>query len=257
VALTITQLGTAVFTTAAGNKTITATPAVGDLIVIIAATSGLAGGTTAVSDNQTPAGAYTQISSDFTGFSTTGVLTAWVRNGLIGAASSTIFTASQAASSGGGLVIFQCVGASICGLGAIRGAGGQSSGGVGATPAPVLLGRVGTVFSGTQAALTTNGMVGAVANGTSPAALTPPASYTEDPTPDLGYTVPTTGLETVRRNSGETNSTITWGGTSATAFASIAIEIDASVPLYDWVVPGVKSDREMFMQGAVGRGANW
>lgn len=37
--------------TTAGNKTVTATPAAGDLIVVIAATSGLAGGTISVTDN--------------------------------------------------------------------------------------------------------------------------------------------------------------------------------------------------------------
>ena len=208
------------FNTTAGNKTITATPTIGDLIVIIAATSGLAGGTISVSDNQAIPGTYDQISSDFTGFSTTGVLTIWVRNKLIAASSSTIFTATQTGSSGGGMVIYAVTGMSIVGEGAVRGAGGQSSGGLGTTPAPVLLRRVGTTYSGAQAALTANVVVGAVANGTSPAALTPPASWTEAPTPDLGYASPTTGLETAFRNSGETNSTITWGGTSATAFAA-------------------------------------
>ena len=58
---TVAVLGTSVFNTTAGNKTITATPTVGDLIVIIAATSGLAGGTISVSDNQAIPGTYDQI----------------------------------------------------------------------------------------------------------------------------------------------------------------------------------------------------
>lgn len=230
------------FNTTAGNKTVVATPAAGDLIIVIAATSGLAGGTTNVTDNNsdgfgtTPG--YTQIDVDRTGFSTTGVLTMWVRNRLIGSGTSTTWTASQGSSTGGGLHVCRVSGMSIVGLGAIRGAGGQSSGTAATTPAPVLLGRVGTVFSGTQAGLTANLCIGAVANGTSPATLTQPASWTESQ--DVGYSTPTTGLETCFRNSGNTNSTITWGGTSGTAFASMAIELDVSVPLYkekpDWYI---------------------
>jgi hypothetical protein len=137
---------------------------------------------------------------------------------------------------------------SIVGAGAVRSSGGQSAGGAGTTPAPVL----------NLTPLTANLIIGSVANGTNPAALTPRASYTEAPTPDVGYATPTTGLEVMFRNSGETSATITWGGTSATAFASVAIELDVSVPIYDWVVPGQpKSDRLQFMQGAVGRASTW
>jgi hypothetical protein len=105
--------------------------------------------------------------------------------------------------------------------------------------------------------LTANLMIGAVANGTNPAGLTPRTGYTEAPTPDVGYNVPATGLECMFDNSGETSATITWGGTSATAFASVALELDVSVPLYDWIVPGLDHDRIIFPQGAVGRAATW
>lgn len=254
---TVTAAGTT-WTTAAGSKTVTATPAVGDLIVVIAGTSGLAGGTTSVSDDQTPAGAYTQIDVDYTGFSTTGVLTAWVRTALITAASSTVFTAAQASSSGGGLSVLRISGMSIVGLGAVRGCGGQSSGGAGTTPAPVLLGRVGSTFSGTQAALTANVMISAVCNGATGASMTVRSSpaYTEDF--DNGYSTPSTGLCVSHINSGETASTITWGSTSATAFASIAFELDVSVPQYDYVIHG-KADKERlinYLGTAVSQGAN-
>lgn len=229
----VTVAGTPTWTTAANDKTVTATPAVGDLIVVIAGTSGLAGGTTNVSDNQAVASTYTQINADFTGFSTTGVLTAWVRNRLITAASSTTWTASQGGSSGGGLCVLRISGMSIVGLGAVRGCGGQSSGGAGSTPAPVLLRRVGTIFSGTQAALTGNVMISAVCNGATAASMTVRSSpaYAEDF--DNGYSTPSTGLCVSHINSGETASTITWGSTSATTFASIALELDASVPIID------------------------
>jgi hypothetical protein len=255
----VALLGTTVWNTTAGNKTITATPTLGDLIFIFAPCT-LAGGTISVTDNNTDGrGTYTQVHSDFTGFSTNGVLTGWIRNALIGSATSTIFTATQTSSTGGGLVIFRVTGMSIVGLGAVRGAGGQSAGTLGTTPAPVLLGRVGAVFSGTQAALTGNAVVGSVCNGTSPAGLTPPASFTESPTPDLGYTVPTTGFESVRRDSGETGSTITWGSTSATAFASLVVELDASVPQYDYVTFG-RADKDRLivpLSPSITRAGSW
>jgi hypothetical protein len=251
-----TTLAGSAWTTTAGDKTVTATPAVGDLIVIIAGTSGLAGGTISCSDNQAVAGTYAQVAADFDGFSTTGVLTAWVRNKLIAAASSTVFTAVQTGSSGGGLVVLRISGISIVGLGAIRGAGGQSTGTAGTTPAPVLLGRVGTVFSGTQAALTTNVVITAVGNGATAASLTVPAGFAEDF--DNGYSTPSTGLGVGHDDAGVTASTITWGATSATQFASIALEVDASVPQYDWVSTGkADKDAQRILQSAVGRASVW
>lgn len=219
----VTSAGSA-WDTNAGNKTVTATPALGDLIVVIAGTSGLAGGTTSVTDNNSDGhGTYIQVDTDRTGFSTTGVLTVWVRADAIRSATSTVFTANQAGSTGGGLVVYRVSGMSISGPAAVRGNGGQSTGTAGTTPAPVL----------SVTPLTGNVIITAVANGSNTAGMTPRSSpaYTEAPTPDLGYNTPATGLSTCFVNSGETSATITWGGTSATAFASFAIELDTSVPI--------------------------
>lgn len=248
--------------TTGGNTTVVATPTAGDLIIVIAGTSGLAGGTTSVTDNNgdgfgtTPG--YTQIDVDRTGFSTTGVLTMWVRNRLISGGSTT-FTAAQGSSTGGGLEVCRVSGMSIVGLGAIRGAGGQSSGTLGTTPAPALLRRVGTTFSGSQAALTANLCISAVANATNPAATTPRSSPAWTGSANNGYATPTTGLRTAFINSGETASTLTWGGTSATAFASMAIELDVSVPQYDYVLQG-RPDKDRlisYLAGDVARRSLW
>lgn len=254
-----TSAGSA-WTTTAGGKTVTATPVLGDLIIVIAGSSGLAGGTTNVTDNNTDGfgttPGYTQIDVDRTGFSTTGVLTMWVRNRLIRSATSTVFTAAQVGSTGGGLQVCRISGMSIVGLGAIRGSGGQSAGGAAATPAPVLLRRVGTTFSGTQAALTDNLCIGAVCNGTAAPIITAPGSWTE--AIDLSYNTPTTALETAFRNSGETGSTITWGSASGTAFASMVIELDASVPVYDYVARNqIDSDRIISRDAVIGRASSW
>lgn len=230
----VALLGAGTWTTAANNKTVTATPTAGDLIVVVAGSSGLAGGTTAVTDNNSDGlGTYVQVDQDRTGFSTTGVLTVWVRNALIGSATSTVFTAAQSGSSGGGLVVLRVTGMSIVGQSAVRrigtssyNTGGQSTVAT-ATPAPVLA----------ATPLTANPIITAVANGaTAAGVVVQRAGYTEDF--DNGYSTPGTGLEVSHLNSGETSATITYGGASATTFASFAIELDSSVPQFDWVTTG-------------------
>lgn len=212
----ITTAGS-VSNTTAGNKTVTFTPAVGDLIVVIAVSTGLASGTTAVTDDQ--GGTYTQVDVDRTGFSTTGGLTAWIRNGLISNAVQHIVTAAQAGSTGGGLCVLQVSGMSYYGAAALRSSGGQSTGTAGTTPAPVL----------SNTPLTTNPIILSVANGTnSTTTVTQRTSFTE--ACDLGYNTPATGFEVCWRASGETTATQTLGSTTASAFASIALELDASTP---------------------------
>jgi hypothetical protein len=249
-----------------GNHTVTATPVLADLIVVIVGGTGVA--VSNVSDNNTDGrGTYSKVVADWTGFSTTGLGTMWIRHHLVGSASSTVFTATGGASTGGGLQVCRVSGMSIAGLGAVRGCGGQSTGTAGTTPAPILLRRLGAIFpaGGTQAALTANLCIGAVWGGSATPAITQPASWTESV--DLSYLTPTTGMETAFRNSGETGSTITWGSTIATAFASMVIELDISVPLLGYVnaasasghpgqVPS-QGARNTIQQGAVGRNATW
>lgn len=226
---TVTHLGTATWVTTGGNTTVVATPAVGDLIVVVAATSGIAAGTTNVSDdNAGTAQTYSKVSANFTGFSTTGVLSIWIRDNFIATAASTTFTATQASSTGGGLDLFKVTGMLRAGTSAARQTAGQSAGTLGTTPAPVF----------GSAALTANAVIGAIANGTSPATLTPRGTPVYTEATDLGYATPTTGLETMFISSGETASTITWGSTSATAFASCVVELDTSTPLTVADLPG-------------------
>jgi hypothetical protein len=213
---TITYSGVT-WNTTAGNKTVTATPAVGDLIVVVAGTSGLSGGTTNVTDNNS-SGTYSQVDTDRTGFSTTGTLTIWVRTSFITSASSTIFTAAQTGSTGGGLAVFRISGMPRAGVTAVRSNGGVSSGTGGTTPAPVL----------SSTPLIINPIIAAVANGSSPAGITPRSSPSYSEAQDNGYPSPATGLETSYLNSGETSATITHGGTSVTNYATVAIELSSA-----------------------------
>lgn len=65
------------------------------------------------------------------------------------------------------------------------------------------------------------------ANLSNPAALTPPAGWTE--VSDTGYNTPTTGVECVIRNSGyASTASIVWGGTSVTAGGAWAVELNGT-----------------------------
>jgi hypothetical protein len=213
----IALLGTVTFNTTGGSTTVTTTPAVGDLIVVVAASSGLAGGTTAVTDNNS-SGTYTQVDVDRTGFSTTGVLTVWVRTALVTAASSTIFTAAQVGSSGGGLAVFAVKGMNLVGAAAVRSSGGQDTIASG-TPAPVL----------SLAPNPRNPILTACCDG---ANSSPVATGRTGYTVSSGnYNTPATNISVGVLNSGESTATITWGGAATGQFASVAIELNTAEPL--------------------------
>src|SRR5690349_16960389 len=101
----VTLLGSATFNTSSGTKTVTATPAVGDLIVIITAHSGNTSASAPTDDNSS--GTYTQIGSGAVKATSADQLRMWVRTAPIAAASSTVFTHAPGASSGGGLVVLK------------------------------------------------------------------------------------------------------------------------------------------------------
>lgn len=216
-ALAVTLLGTANWaTTNNTNFTVTATPAVNDLIVIVGGFTGNVATPTFSDDNS--AGAYTVITSAMKATSADEFYIA-IRNALIASAVSTIFTITRSGgTTGGGLSVLKVTGMTLTGSSAARGNGKQENQAAGGTPAPVL----------SLTPLTGNAVISAVFNATNPAGTTIPASFTDRN--NSGYNTPATGERTASRDSGQTNATITWGGTSASAFASLAIELDSSVP---------------------------
>ena len=204
-----------IFNTTAGNKTVTATPEVGDLIIVVAACT-LAGGTTAVSDNNSGgAGTYQDIDIDRTGFSTAGVLNVYARTALIASATSTVFTAAQAGSTGGGLHVYRLSGMTLLGTSCVRQTAGQSSGTAATTPAPAL---------GVEP-IARNPMLIAVAAGANAAVMVPRVDYAEGA--DGGYNTPATGLGSAVLDCGEDSATLTFGGATSTTFASVGIEFES------------------------------
>lgn len=217
----VTNLGST-FTTTAGSKNVVATPALGALIVVMASFSDSTEVTPPTDNNADGSGTYTRVRAQVRRSSADSI-EVWVRNSLIGSASSTTFTHATTLDTGGGLLVYAVSGVSTAGLAAVRSSGGESNIPVSNIPAPVLKDNAGN----TIAALTTNPLVGMVNGGVNPQAITPPASWTE--VLDTGYAVPTEGIEVVSRDSGETNSTITWGSTNTAAqHSSIVVEIEAS-----------------------------
>jgi hypothetical protein len=142
----------------------------------------------------------------------------FVSDALVTSATSQTVTTTPTDTGLGSIIsVYSISGMTRFGVNAILKSGGQSNQTAGTTPAP----------SFGSAALTANCCIGAIANATNPAGLTAPTSWTESQ--DTGYTTGAiTGLETAFRNSGETGTTITWGSTSASAFASMIIELDTS-----------------------------
>ena len=212
----VTLLGTQTVNTSSGTKTVTATPAVGDLIVLVCAHTGNTSTAAPTDNNSDGAGTYTLVTTAVKA-SSADTMKVWIRNSFIGSASSTVFTHAPGTTTGGGVGVFKVTGMTRTGLNAIRQSAIQSNRAA-ATPTPVL----------GVAALTGNPLIGAVFNATNPATMTARGTPAYTERFDTGYATPTSGLETMSIDSGETGTSIAWGNASASAFCSIIVELDTS-----------------------------
>jgi hypothetical protein len=219
VSVSVVLLGST-FNTTSGTHTVTATPAVNDIIVIVYANTTSTSGVVPTDNNSDGFGGtfgYGAGTSNKSKNSSADELGISYRTNPIGSATSTVFTQAPGTTTGGGLSVYAIRGAPAGSTFLLRG-GGQSNQASGGTPAPILNSSIDTGYT----------VIGAIFNATSPATMTPRTGYTEGI--DVGYSTPTTGLETIYIASGETSTTITWGGTSASAFASIAMALKVDAP---------------------------
>jgi hypothetical protein len=207
VAHMVTTPDTGVLTNVSGAFT----PTVGDLLVAFVTVEGNTADRTLTSS--IGGFTFTQIRKEL--FRTSAdAFYVYVSDQLVSSATSQTVTINGTGS-GSIISVYRITGVTRTGASAVKQQGGQSNQTAATTPAPAFPG----------AALTTNGCIGAIANATNTATMTAPASWTESQ--DTGYTTGAiTGLETAFRNSGETGTTITWGSTSASIFASIILELD-------------------------------
>lgn len=213
--------------TTAGNKTVVATPAVGDLVVVVAGMSGWAAADNInVADNNSDGlGTYTKYGTASAPLSQQGgtacALFFFVRNKLIGSATSTTFTATITGDTGGGLTVLRFSGMTRTGPNAVRQIIGQST----QTENPPSI-----AFN--VATLTANPIILAVMGEDNPPALTPPTGFTE--ADDTGWATPTTGIEVCWDDSGNTASSYAWSAGALTDHNEIAIELDTSAIPPEW-----------------------
>lgn len=205
------------FNTTAGNKTVTFTPLADSLLIVCFGASGTSAPPVAsITDNRS--GTYALVTSaTFTISSNAFYAAVAIRNSVTTNVSH-IVTMTQTGDTGGGLSVVEYGwgGLTRVGTSAGRQFGGQSDQAASTTPAPG--------FS--VAALTGNPCITFIVSGTNGPGITGPTGWAA--AENAGYNSPTTGIESFTRDSGFTGTTVTWGGTSATKYASIALELDVS-----------------------------
>jgi hypothetical protein len=199
------------------------TPGAGNLLVAFVCVTGATGSAPSLTDSQSIG--WTQITSAIKA-SSADTAYVFIANRTAAASSMTVTFNTSGGATATGCIIFVAQVASMtrAGQDAVRQSAIQSNQAASGTPT--------STFG--AAVLTGNPTLGAVFNATNPATMTPPTSWTEQQ--DVGYATPTTGGEYVSRDSGSTSTTITWGGTSASAFCSLSVELDTSArPPDPWI----------------------
>ncbi len=213
----ITVLGST-YDTNSGTHSVTATPSIGDLIVIVAGVSGNSSLGTTIPTDDNSSGTYGSFAIQ-TASTSGNQIAVYTRSSLISSAVSTVFTHAQGTTTGGGLTVFAISGISRTGSSASKQTAIQNNQSSGGTPGPTF----------TNSVTGNNPVIGVLLNGSNPATVTPRSSPSYTEASDSGWNTPTTGVETMYINSGETGTTISWGSTSGTAFASLVMEIDSSI----------------------------
>lgn len=218
----VTLLGS-VFNTTNGvggsPKQVTATPAVGDLIIIAAAHSD---NTTNAAPTDDQGGTYSNCDAGGagTGFVKRSSLDRgglWVRTSAISSAVSTVFSHDPGTTTGGGLAVIKITNMNKFGNSAILQYKDPGNQAVDTTPT--------ATFDATPQP--GNPIIGMCFNGTNAGdTVTPRAGYTE--LRDGGYATPNMGLEIMSIDSGETSATIAWGSTCASLYGIAVAELDAS-----------------------------
>lgn len=202
------------FNTTSGTKTATITPAVNGLLVVVVANTG--NNTTPTLTDDKSGGTYTAMSGWVNKATNADQMTVWFRDNLVASAVLHTLTMTPGTTTGGGLAVMEFSGMTKVGSAVNLQGASNANQTAGTTP--------GITFGGN--AKTTNPTVYAVLNATNPAGMTVASGWTQRE--NIGYNTPTTGLDVETRDSGFTGSQIISGGTSATAYGVIGVELDAS-----------------------------
>jgi hypothetical protein len=202
-------------TTSGTNPSGAITPAVGDFLLVVCQAVGNANTTPTCADGNT-GGTYTRIGTALSNASAN-TLSYFVRDALVPNTTSTTVTVTIGAHTACEVTVYAFSGCPTGGISAIVQSASQANQAGGTTPAPT--------FSSLPSLQ--NIIFSAVGNITNPAGVT--GSAGSDPTWTLDQNAGQTGcgLCSQHANSQLPRKVVTWGSTSATAFASVAIEIAA------------------------------
>lgn len=200
---------------AAGNvisgtdPSVAITPANGDLLFVFCTANGNTNAAPTCSDGNT-GGTYSLL---FTALknSSTDIISCFVRNAVVPNTTSTTVTVAIGAHTATEIVVVAVSGATAAGTAAVVQTATQANQAAATTPAPV--------FAATTALQ--NLCLGIIGNGTNPAGTTTPSGWTRQQ--NVGQTA--CGLSVHTRDSGFNGTTVTFGGTSASAFASGVVEV--------------------------------
>ena len=218
-------------TSGTSNRTVTGTPAVGDLWILLVSLSGNTSGTVTATD--TNGGKYVALPNALFGASANN-LVVLVRTQFFANTTPTTVTVNSGSNTAGEIVVLAYQGLSFPGLNAVRNSGSQANQAASGTPAPLMGGS----------ALVSNPILSVIANSSDPGGVTKPSGWTLQQ--DAGQNTPNTGITVATLDSGFSGTTVTWGGPSATGFASYAVELDAS---YEPVVQSFGSTQLLWYFG--------
>lgn len=228
---TVTGLGTDT-TNGVATRTVTVTPATNALIVIISAYNNNTADTLPTDNNADGLGTYTQV---VTALMNGNVSKAkmFVRNGLIGSATSTTFTHAMGVPVDGIIAVLSISRMGKYGSASIKQTSKQENQTAG-TPAPA--------WTDTGAY---NPAVGVIMNKSNPAGMTKPEFFSTE-IYDIGMIAAMefpsgyVGMEVVKNDDGVFVDPITWGSASATDFCSMVAEFDATISLsVDCLIPNI------------------
>lgn len=207
-------------TAGTSDRTVAITTVAGDLLVVFACVAVNTNASPTCSDTGDGTSTYTRITTALKN-SSGDMVSAFVRNGKVATGAATTVTVATGSNTSGEIVAVAIAGMSKVGASAILQSVAVANQAAGGTPA--------ATFS--ASAKFGNLMLGAVGHTKATADATAPsgASPTWTELQDTGQSTPATGLEVVSTNLGFSSGTITWGGTTSTAYGVIAVEVDASI----------------------------
>jgi hypothetical protein len=209
-------------TTTGTSPTATIIPVVGDLFVVFCqATGNTNAAPTCTDDNSS--GTYTLISAQ--GSNTNGnFLSCFVRTALLGSTASTTVTVATGAHSAAEVCVIALSGASVAGAAAIVQSAVQANKAASTTPAPTFGSSV----------LVQDVVLSAVGNATNPAGVSVTentSTWTWTRAQNTGQTGCGLGIEySGNAINALPGNAVTWGSTSASVYASIAVEVAAAAP---------------------------